>query len=241
MSEIFYTFGEIDERVRPLVFYIRAWAKEFEIIQTYPAQGLSNFMINCLVIFFLQQLPKPILPPSDDFSSMRDVNNDIHVTDISKLNFRTENTSTLAQLVLEFFEFYCSFDFNKNAASISDGSIRVNISTDSIYVYNPLDEITNITRNVTDFERNQFLEKCIISRDVLIKNNIDAVGLLELYRLNGMYRNKFDLFVNNMVKSNKVDKENKGNQDIKKIKEIKDNKENKQTSKFSVKSIMKTQ
>lgn len=223
MSELLYTFGEIDERVRPLVFYIRTWAKEFDIIQTFPALGLSNFMVTCLVIFFLQQLPKPILPPSDDFMSIREVDNDIQVTDVSKLNFRSENTSTLAQLVMGFFEFYASFDFNKDAASISNGRIRANISADSMFVYNPMDNELNVTRNVTDFERNQFMEKCKISRDVMINDNLDAVGLLEFYRQN-MSREKIDSFINNMVKSHK---ENKGN--------------NKQTGKFSVKSIMKTQ
>lgn len=222
MSEILYTFGEMDERVRPLVFYIRAWAKEFDIIQTFPALGLSNFMVTCLVIFFLQRLPKPILPPSDAFISLREVGNAIQVTDVSKLNFRTENTSTLAQLVLEFFDFYSSFDFNKDAASISTGCIKANISADSMFVYNPLDNELNVTRNVTDFERNQFMEKCKISRDAIAKDNVDAVGLFGFYNQN-MSREKIDSFINNMVKSNGEHRGNKPN------------------TKFSVKSIMKTQ
>lgn len=220
MSEILYTFGKIDVRVRPLVFYIRAWAKEFDIIQSYPSFGVSNFMLTCLVIAFLQTIQKPILPPSDDFILLHEVDDAIHVTDVSKLNFKTENTSTLAELVLEFFDFYSSFNFNKDALSISAGRIKANISSDSMFVYNPLDISLNVTRNVSDLERNQFVEKCKISRDVLAKDSIDAVGLLEFYRQN-ISREKIDSFVKKMITP-------KGG-------------ENKSTEKFNVKSIMKTQ
>lgn len=201
MSEMFYTFGELDKRVRPLVFYIRAWAKEFDILATFPSPGLSNFMLTCLVIFFLQRLPKPILPPSDDFISIRETNENIqHITDTTKLNFKTENTSTLSELLVEFLDYYSSFKFGKDAASIATGTIKANIGSESMYIYNPLDNGLNVSRNVSDFERNQFVEKCRTARDALIQAKIDAVELLEFYNKN-LGREKIDSFVNNMTKN----------------------------------------
>lgn len=221
MSEMFYTFGEMDERVRPLAFYIRAWAKEFDILRPFPAVGLSNFMVTCLVIFFLQRLPKPILPPSDDFISLQESGENIqHITDTKKLNFQTENTSTLSELLVQFFEYYSSFDYNNDAASISSGTIKANISSDSLFIYNPLDHGLNVSRNVTDFERNQFVEKCKMSRDALTNSSIDAVELLQFYSKN-MSQEKIDSFVNNMMKQ-------------------KTNGNGKKSSKFNVKTLMKT-
>lgn len=221
MSEMLYTFGEMDERVRPLVFYIRAWAKEFHILQSFPSLGLSNFMLTCLALFFLQRLSKPILPPSDDFVSFRETRDHFqHTMDTTKLKFKTTNTSTLSELLVEFFEYYSSFNFASDAASIATGTVKANISPDSMYIYNPLDHGSNVSRNVSDYERNQFIEKCRTSRDALILGKIDAVELLEYYRKN-MSRNKIDSFVNNMMqKTNRED--------------------TKKSSKFSVKKIMKT-
>lgn len=203
-----YTFGEIDERVRPLVFFLRAWAKEFDIIQTFPALGLSNFMITCLVIFFLQQLQKPILPPAESFLTFPEVNENVQfITDTSKLNFRSENTNTLAELLAEFFDYYSSFDFNKDAASITYGLKKSNIGNDSMFIYNPLDHGLNVSRNVTDFERSQFVEKCKISRDTLTKDRVDAVELLEFYnRL--IKRVKIDKLIDNSKKSSKKSNNN---------------------------------
>lgn len=200
MSEILYTFGEIDKRVRPFVFYIRAWAKEADILRTFPSQGLSNFMITSLAIFFLQQLPNPILPPADDFISLKDIAENIQqVTDISKLSFKTKNTSSLADLLLDFFNYYSSLNYSKDALSIASGSLKANKSGDSIHIYNLLDQGHNICRNVNDFERNQFIEKCRLSRDAITTSKADAVGLLEFNQ--NLSQGKMNLFVNNIMKA----------------------------------------
>lgn len=226
MSEMLYTFGELDERVRPLVFYIRAWAKEFNLIQTFPSLGISNFMLTCLVLFFLQRLPQPILPPSSAFVTHQGSDESIqYITDISKLDWTSENTNKLAELVVEFFDFYRTFDYNRDAASLSTATIRANIAQDSIYIYNPLDQDLNVSRNVSDFERNQFIEKCQISLKALTEEKVDAVGLLEFFGQK-QNRNKLDTFVNSMVKS----KDNNRNS----------TKPNSNQTKFDVKTLMKS-
>ena len=61
MSEILYLYGELDARVRPLVFFIRRWAKAMNIIEEVrPTLKPTNFTITLMVLFFLQQ--KEMLP-----------------------------------------------------------------------------------------------------------------------------------------------------------------------------------
>lgn len=69
-----------------------------------------------------------------------------------------------------------------------------------MYIYNPLDHGLNVSRNVTDFERNQFVEKCKISRDTLTNGRVDAVELLEFYN-RVIKREKIDRLINNSKKS----------------------------------------
>ena len=64
MSEILYLYGELDARVRPLVFFIRRWAKAMNGVEEIrPTLKPTNFTITLMVLFFLQQ--KKMLPPFD--------------------------------------------------------------------------------------------------------------------------------------------------------------------------------
>lgn len=234
MSEIFHTFGELDERVRPLVFFIRTWAKEYGIIQPYPSLSLSNFMLTCMVIFFLQTLPTPILPPSDTFvqpsessaesSSLKFITDDKIMTD-----FQSKNTDTLSELVVKFFEYYLKFNYNNDAISIKNGAIRANIASDSIYIYNPLESNVNVCRNLSDFERNQFIEKCELTRRAMKSGQMDAIDVLQLWNKKGKTKD-LDAFVSDIVES-------KSNPDKKRKKsKARDDK----STKFDVKSLLKT-
>ena len=54
MSQLLWTYQCIDERVAPLVFAIRQWAKSAGISQSGAGQYLSNFHLIVMVIFYLQ-------------------------------------------------------------------------------------------------------------------------------------------------------------------------------------------
>lgn len=239
MSEIFHTFGELDERVRPLVFFVRTWAKEYDIIQPYPSLSLSNFMLTCMVIFFLQTRPKPILPPSDAFIKSKDALIEPalkYLTDTTTvMNFKSENTDSLSELVVQFFEFYSKFQYNTDAISITNGTIRANIAADSIYIYNPLESGVNVCRNVTDFERNQFIEKCEVTHRALTTtmDRIDAVEVLELWNNKGKTKN-LDTFVSDMVNLNHNPADQMKNKSKKRSSLANS------TKKFDVKSLLKT-
>ena len=65
MSEMLYVYGELDPRVRPLVFAVRQWARHCSLVEDpRPTPFLTNFTVSLLVLFYLQAEHK-ILPPFD--------------------------------------------------------------------------------------------------------------------------------------------------------------------------------
>lgn len=67
MSDMVHFCGEIDPRVRPLMYIVKKWAREANITQNVPGAQISNFGLGNLVLFFLQTIkPHPILPPLND-------------------------------------------------------------------------------------------------------------------------------------------------------------------------------
>ncbi len=66
MSELLYLYGELDPRVRPLVFVVRKWAREHGLTEeARPTSFFTNFTLTSLVLFFLQAKHK-MLPPFAD-------------------------------------------------------------------------------------------------------------------------------------------------------------------------------
>jgi hypothetical protein len=60
MSKLLWNLSSIDNRVAPLVFAIRRWAREASITQSTPGPWFSNFQMTLLVLFYLQSIK--ILP-----------------------------------------------------------------------------------------------------------------------------------------------------------------------------------
>lgn len=63
MSKALYNLCHSDERVAPLAFTIRHWARCCGITHSTPGPWLSNFMLTLLVVHSLQAHPQTILPP----------------------------------------------------------------------------------------------------------------------------------------------------------------------------------
>lgn len=161
MSELFYFFGEIDHRVRPLVFCIRYWAKHARVIQSYPAQSLSNFGLTCLIIFFLQQLKRPILPSIDYVQAIFDRNGTLngYSTGHKDFKFKTENTDTIATLLRDFFKYYAEFDYVTNGMSMHTSKVfEKRLKRPHIYVVNPIDPQLNATK-IVDTRNCKLLQK----------------------------------------------------------------------------------
>jgi poly(A) RNA polymerase len=56
MSKLLWSLSSIDNRIAPLVFSIRRWAREASITQSTPGPWFSNFQMTLLVLFYLQSI-----------------------------------------------------------------------------------------------------------------------------------------------------------------------------------------
>lgn len=181
MSDLFYTFSQLDPRVRPLAFYIRRWAEESKVIHgQQPSPNITNYMLTCMVISFLQQLKEPVLPPAQTFSTHLSEPSTAHY--ITKAtNFVSKNDSSLHTLLVDFFTFYSKFNFDLYSLCIVKGQMKKNASRSSIYIFNPLERQLNVCRNVIDFERDKFVEQCQLAMNRLVVDKLNAVQLLLSY------------------------------------------------------------
>lgn len=157
MSELLHVFGEIDPRVRPLLSFIRLWAKATGLTNSAAGVWLTNFSLTCLTLCFLQQVEKPVLPTLAKLvTSARE--EDIHIDDevngtflrdITKLDFKTENTDSLADLLYKFFVFYSKLELENLALSLHTTKNIENLQSVPLYIVNPLEKHLNVSRNVS--------------------------------------------------------------------------------------------
>lgn len=177
VSELFYMLGEIDKRVRPLLFTVQRWAKEIQTHRKRPG-SLTNFHVACFVISFLQQLPEPILPTTNQLISksrkidVRHTTNNENYTflrDLNDFDFQSRNTSSLEELFMQFLEFYGKFDFKKHLISLSSTEAIPKIESCGLQIMNPFVVDQNWGRNVS-------VEEC---REIRIEAQQALVDLME--------------------------------------------------------------
>lgn len=168
MSELLYMFGQIDERVSPLVYTIRRWAQTNSITNAHPGVWISNFSLTCLVIFYLQQVEKPVLPSINTLIAQarpqdkRTCENEdgmpcTFLRDLNLLKFKKENKDSLDRLLFGFFEFYSLFNLKERAISLNDGKIHFKPDRSALYIINPLEPALNVSRNVSTEEGERFV------------------------------------------------------------------------------------
>lgn len=160
MAELLFVFGEIDWRVRPLVFTIKKWAKDINLTNPTPGRWITNFSLTILVLFYLQSMK--MLPPlkllvdqaaTKDKRVADDGVNCTFLRDISKLQFHPsipeQSTDSLTTLLFGFFEFYAQFDFNSNGMSLYLGTPIPKPEYGALYLNNPLEKGLNVSKNVS--------------------------------------------------------------------------------------------
>lgn len=162
MSELLYFFAAYDQRVAPLVFAVRYWAKETNLTNPAPGKWVTNFTLSLLVLFFLQY--QKLIPsietlvqqrrPEDERVFVDDNGELISCGFLADANLLKEagtvaNNDDLATLLMKFFDFYASFDFRSNAISLNTGSAIMKPIYDPMYIVNPLEKALNVSRNVS--------------------------------------------------------------------------------------------
>ncbi|XP_063985370.1 poly(A) RNA polymerase, mitochondrial-like [Diachasmimorpha longicaudata] len=163
MSELLYIFGELDARVRPLIFTIRQWATSVGITNATPGAWITNFSLTLLVIFFLQQ--KEILP---SIHTMRNLArpSDIRLTETCvdctfvrdpKMIPSFDSKDTLESLLRDFYNFYSDFDFSTKAVCLRASTSLYKPDSSPLYICNPLEKTLNVSKNVTSAEVMRFI------------------------------------------------------------------------------------
>lgn len=169
MSELFWSLGGLDERVRPLMFFVRRWANEWRVTRTIrPGPWMTNFTLSCLVLFFLQQLKQPILPTMDQLKQQAhplgdkiliDNIDSTFLRDFNRLEFTTHNTDPLDELIEQFFTFCTEFSFSRNGISLNTGSVCTKDGRAAMHIVNPMEPDLNVSVNISHHEVIDFQRK----------------------------------------------------------------------------------
>ncbi|XP_051968261.1 poly(A) RNA polymerase, mitochondrial [Xyrauchen texanus] len=182
-SELLFLYGQLDPRVRQLVFSVRCWARVHSITSSIPGPWITNFSLTVMVLFFLQQRSPPILPTLDQLKELAgpsdkcviEENDCTIVSDLSKIALQN-NTDTLAKLLQEFFEFYGNFPF-KASINIRKGKEQNKPETAALHIQNPFETTLNISKNVNATQLERFVGLCresawlLQQRDVLDRSS----------------------------------------------------------------------
>ncbi|XP_035509330.1 poly(A) RNA polymerase, mitochondrial [Morone saxatilis] len=166
-TELLYLYGELDPRVRHLVFTVRCWARVHCITSSISGAWITNFSLTVMVLFFLQRRNPPIIPCLDHLKdlagptdkSVIEGNDCTFVSDLSKIQLQ-RNTETLDQLLHEFFEFYSTFAFSKMSINIRKGKEQNKPAKTHLHIQNPFDSSLNISKNVNAAQLERFVALC---------------------------------------------------------------------------------
>ncbi|XP_047206556.1 poly(A) RNA polymerase, mitochondrial isoform X1 [Girardinichthys multiradiatus] len=166
-TELLYLYGELDPRVRSLVFTIRCWARAHGVTSSIPGAWITNFALTVMVLFFLQKRTPPIIPkldylrdlagPADE--SVIEGNDCTFVTDFSKIQLPS-NTETLEQLLSDFFEFYAMFPFSRMSINIRKGKEQNKLEVTPLHIQNPFETSLNVSKNVNSSQLDRFVALC---------------------------------------------------------------------------------
>lgn len=166
-TELLYLYGELDPRVRSLVFTVRCWARAHGVTSSIPGAWITNFSLTVMVLFFLQKRSPPIIPTLDRLKELAgpadkcviEGNDCTFVSDFSKIQLQS-NTETLEQLLREFFEFYATFPFSRMSINIRKGKEQNKPEVAPLHIQNPFEISLNVSKNVNATQLERFVALC---------------------------------------------------------------------------------
>ncbi|KAG7216679.1 hypothetical protein INR49_021028, partial [Caranx melampygus] len=166
-TELLYLYGELDPRVRCLVFTVRCWARAHGVTSSIPGAWITNFSLTVMVLFFLQRRRTPVIPTLDQLRdlagpadrSVIEGNDCTFVSDFSKIQLHGNN-ETLEQLLREFFEFYATFPFSKMSINIRKGKEQSKPEAAPLHIQNPFETSLNVSKNVNATQLDRFVALC---------------------------------------------------------------------------------
>lgn len=166
-TELLYLFGELDPRVRPLVYTVRCWARAQGVTSSIPGAWITNFSLTVMVVFFLQKRSPQILPTLDQLQELAGPSEKFIIdgadctftSDFEKIRLQT-NTESLEQLLCDFFEFYSTFPFNRMSINIRKGKEEHKPELGPLHIQNPFETSLNVSKNVNSSQLERFVALC---------------------------------------------------------------------------------
>ena len=185
MSSILYLWGNTDWRVRPLVFAVRKWALEHDLVKKErPTKYFTNFQLTLMVVYFLQKkhniLPSletlQRLASEDDvidvgneegLKYLQDISDTVHVLNKSYTDSEVQ-ALTISQLLEGFFDFYSDFDYNTTSLCVITGTEQkkgqrekvILRERSAIDIINPIENWLNCSSNVSSDAVLKFKSMC---------------------------------------------------------------------------------
>ncbi|XP_043531056.1 speckle targeted PIP5K1A-regulated poly(A) polymerase [Chiloscyllium plagiosum] len=162
--------ASLDQRVRPLVYAVRYWAKQKQLAGNPFGGGplMNNYAVTLLVVFFLQNRTPPVLPTVNHLKELAD-EDDQCVIDGWDCTFPSNqskvepspNSEGLCGLLAEFYKFYSQFDFAGTVISLSEGKAHLvtdfigpesetNLRLGPINIQDPFELSHNISGNINE-------------------------------------------------------------------------------------------
>ncbi|KAK4431715.1 protein HESO1 [Sesamum alatum] len=172
-SKMLFWINEIDGRFRDLVLLVKEWAKTHHINDS-KAGTLNSYSLSLLVVFHLQTLVPPILPPLreiyprnmvDDLTGVRAAA-EKHIEDTCAVNInriksdklRLINRSSLSELFISFLAKFSDVCSSASTHGISpyagqsediDSNMRWLPKTYALFVEDPFEQPANTARTVS--------------------------------------------------------------------------------------------
>ena len=137
MAEILFDYSLMDERIAKLICFIKIWAKHHSLTNQNPGPWYTNFMLMMMVVHFFQTRHGFQLPSINDLKTLRD-----------RRNTNSNEDTSFAAVLREFFEFVSTFDYENKAMSLLAGKSILKPTHAPIYIENPTEPELNICVNV---------------------------------------------------------------------------------------------
>ena len=127
-TELLRCYCEIDARVKPFILAVKYWARSRGICD--PTSGsFSSYAWTLVAINALQNFDSPVLPnlSKHDKSRLIQINGisyDVSIKTKDEANFVSENKSSVAELITEFFSNIVeNWPWNKSVISVREGAL----------------------------------------------------------------------------------------------------------------------
>lgn len=176
-----YVLGVLDARVRPFIFLVRRWAREFKITRHGPGDRFTNFQLSYISLSFLQNLQEPVIPTVDDMIKMMsaygtgeqiDLKDQLFIFDLNRIQFESKNTSSIFELFYQFLEYYQSYDFQNRMVTLQKKGIIPKPRLTPLYIENIFDTEATVGDNISESE--------ITTLKIMMRETLDELDNLEL-------------------------------------------------------------